>query len=72
MVFDGPALHPQQGTRGCVGVWPTGPHVFCGSGKGIQPCPWGNLRGCDKSVTSYLFHVSWFTLLRCLHKQMSQ
>ncbi|TWW81681.1 hypothetical protein D4764_01G0014960 [Takifugu flavidus] len=34
----GPALHPQQGLRGCMGVCPTSPHVFCGLGEGIRPC----------------------------------
>ncbi|TWW64993.1 hypothetical protein D4764_22G0006400 [Takifugu flavidus] len=37
----GPALHPQQGLRGCMGVCPTSPHVFCGLGEGIRPCPSG-------------------------------
>ncbi|KAK3526897.1 hypothetical protein QTP86_003592 [Hemibagrus guttatus] len=35
----GPALYPPQGARGFVGVCPTSPHVFCGLGEGIQPCP---------------------------------
>ncbi|TWW77405.1 hypothetical protein D4764_12G0007950 [Takifugu flavidus] len=38
----GPALHPQQGLRGCMGVCPTSPHVFCGLGEGIRPCPSGD------------------------------
>ena len=30
----GPALHPQQGPSGCMGVCPTNPHVFCWLGEG--------------------------------------
>ncbi|TWW74534.1 hypothetical protein D4764_14G0005370, partial [Takifugu flavidus] len=37
----GPALHPQQGLRGCMGVCPTSSHVFCGLGEGIRLCPLG-------------------------------
>ncbi|TWW73543.1 hypothetical protein D4764_15G0009370 [Takifugu flavidus] len=37
----GPALHPQQGLLGCMGVCPTSPHVFCGFGEGIRLCPSG-------------------------------
>ncbi|MEQ2304125.1 hypothetical protein AMECASPLE_023776 [Ameca splendens] len=29
----------QKGTRGFMGVCPTGPHVFCGPGEGIRLCP---------------------------------
>ncbi|KAI3374131.1 hypothetical protein L3Q82_005986 [Scortum barcoo] len=35
----GPALYPPQGAGGFMGVCPTSPHVLCGSGEGIQPCP---------------------------------
>ncbi|KAI3364011.1 hypothetical protein L3Q82_001225 [Scortum barcoo] len=35
----GPALYPPQGARGFMGVCPTSPHVLCGSGEGIRPCP---------------------------------
>ena len=35
-------LHPQQDPLRCVGVCPTSPHVFCGSGEGIQMCPSGS------------------------------
>ncbi|KAF7653076.1 hypothetical protein LDENG_00087670 [Lucifuga dentata] len=35
----GPAFHPRMDTRGGLGVWPTSLHVFCGPGKGLQPCP---------------------------------
>ena len=39
----GPALYPPQGARGFMGVCPTSPHVFCGLGEGIRPCPFGIL-----------------------------
>ncbi|KAI3368351.1 hypothetical protein L3Q82_008056 [Scortum barcoo] len=35
----GPALYPPQGAGGFMGVCPTSPHVLCGSGEGIRPCP---------------------------------
>ncbi|TWW80691.1 hypothetical protein D4764_01G0005060 [Takifugu flavidus] len=39
---------PSAGPPGCMGVCPTSPHVFCGLGEGIRPCPrgvlWGVLR----------------------------
>ncbi|KAI3371970.1 hypothetical protein L3Q82_006840 [Scortum barcoo] len=35
----GPALYPPQGASGFMGVCPTSPHVLCGSGEGIRPCP---------------------------------
>ncbi|KAI3369909.1 hypothetical protein L3Q82_024719 [Scortum barcoo] len=60
----GPALYPPQGARGFMGVCPTSPHVLCGSGEGIRPCPswysvgsaprvWGPgafAKGCSVSV----------------------
>ncbi|KAI3363190.1 hypothetical protein L3Q82_011825 [Scortum barcoo] len=33
------SLYPPQGARGFMGVCPTSPHVLCGSGEGIRPCP---------------------------------
>lgn len=39
MVTDsGPAQHSQQGPGGCIGVQPTGLHMVCGLGEGVQPC----------------------------------
>ncbi|XDV32946.1 hypothetical protein PO909_003592 [Leuciscus waleckii] len=35
----GPALYPLQGPGGFMGVCPTNPHVLCGFGEGIRPCP---------------------------------
>ncbi|KAI3371109.1 hypothetical protein L3Q82_023745 [Scortum barcoo] len=36
----GPALYPPcRVLRGFMGVCPTSPHVLCGSGEGIRPCP---------------------------------
>ena len=39
----GPAPYPPQGARGFMGVCPTSPHVFCGLGESIRPCPRGIL-----------------------------
>ncbi|XP_061625696.1 probable ATP-dependent RNA helicase DDX17 isoform X2 [Phyllopteryx taeniolatus] len=41
----GPALHPWQGPRGCMGVRPTSLHVFCGLGEGVDRVPQGVLWG---------------------------
>ncbi|TWW62366.1 hypothetical protein D4764_04G0010130 [Takifugu flavidus] len=41
----GPALHPQQGLRGCMGVCPTSPHVFCDLEKAFDRDPWRVLSG---------------------------
>ena len=42
----GPALYPPQGARGFMGVCPTSPHVFCGLGESIRPCPsWHSVGG---------------------------
>ncbi|XDV31040.1 hypothetical protein PO909_033817 [Leuciscus waleckii] len=35
----GPALYPLQGAGRFMGVCPTNPHVLCGFGEGIRPCP---------------------------------
>ena len=35
----GQALYPPQGAQGFMGICPTSPHVLCGLGKGIRPCP---------------------------------
>ncbi|KAI3371579.1 hypothetical protein L3Q82_024147 [Scortum barcoo] len=62
--WTGPALYPPQGAGGFMGVCPTSPHVLCGSGEGIRPCPswysvgsaprvWGPgafAKGCSVSV----------------------
>ncbi|KAI3361387.1 hypothetical protein L3Q82_013555 [Scortum barcoo] len=45
----GPALYPPQGARGFMGVCPTSPHVLCGSGEGIRPCP-SNVVFCGRSA----------------------
>ena len=47
-------LHPQKGPRGCMGVCPTSPHVFCGCGEGIQLCPSGRLVGGFSGVSGPL------------------
>ena len=41
----GPTLHPQRGPGVCLGVVPTSPHVYCGSGEGPS---------CRLSVWPYL------------------
>ncbi|KAI3354141.1 hypothetical protein L3Q82_018690 [Scortum barcoo] len=47
----GPALYPPQGAGGFMGVCPTSPHVLCGSGEGIRPCPsWYSLWECSMRV----------------------
>ncbi|KAI3356040.1 hypothetical protein L3Q82_017311 [Scortum barcoo] len=44
----GPALYPPQGAGGFMGVCPTSPHVLCGSGEGIRPCPsWYSVGECS-------------------------
>ncbi|KAI3362620.1 hypothetical protein L3Q82_001624 [Scortum barcoo] len=35
----GPALYLHRVLGGFMGVCPTSPHVLCGSGEGIRPCP---------------------------------
>ncbi|KAI3352125.1 hypothetical protein L3Q82_020936 [Scortum barcoo] len=45
----GPALYPPQGAGGFMGVCPTSPHVLCGSGEGIRPCPsWYSVGGAPR------------------------
>ncbi|KAI3351307.1 hypothetical protein L3Q82_005853 [Scortum barcoo] len=70
----GPALYPPQGAGGFMGVCPTSPHVLCGSGEGIRPCPswysvgsaprvWGPgafAKGCSVSVSTGA--GAWFAL----------
>ncbi|GAA6103503.1 uncharacterized protein LOC122351062, partial [Tachysurus ichikawai] len=42
----GPSLFPHQVPGGFMGVCPTSPHVFCGSGEGIRLCPsWRPVEG---------------------------
>ena len=38
----GPALYPRQDPGGCMGVRPTGLHVFGGLGESIRLCPSGS------------------------------
>ncbi|KAI3355874.1 hypothetical protein L3Q82_004427 [Scortum barcoo] len=52
----GPALYPPQGARGFMGVCPTSPHVLCGSGEGIRPCPsWYSVGSAPLSMGSGAF-----------------
>ncbi|KAI3366764.1 hypothetical protein L3Q82_009427 [Scortum barcoo] len=47
----GPALYPPQGAGGFMGVCPTSPHVLCGSGEGIRPCPsWYSVGSAPRCV----------------------
>ncbi|KAI3351406.1 hypothetical protein L3Q82_020217 [Scortum barcoo] len=55
-----PALYPPQGARGFMGVCPTSPHVLCGSGEGIRPCPsWYSVGGapCEYGVREPLLRA---------------
>ncbi|KAK3526284.1 hypothetical protein QTP70_022683 [Hemibagrus guttatus] len=63
----GPALYPPQGARGFVGVCPTSPHVFCGLGEGIRPCPLWHSVGGALGVREFLGAArGWRELLQMM------
>ncbi|KAI3354569.1 hypothetical protein L3Q82_019073 [Scortum barcoo] len=58
----GPALYTLRigCARGFMGVCPTSPHVLCGSGEGIRPCPsWYSVGGapCEYGVRGPLLRA---------------